>query len=109
MAAKLSKDPDNVVPIRPRVGSRWFSARDRHGAPVDDVTNDLAKYARGGEPDDYRHRMTMNAAGFAAAAILVVIGIWLADSIAQMRQNQDCVLTGRRGCTPVAAPPSQRW
>ena len=29
------------------------------------------------------------------------VAIWLADTMADMRRNQDCVLSGRRGCTPV--------
>ena len=37
-------------------------------------------------------------------AALVIAGIWIADTLAVMRKNQDCVLTGRRGCTPVEAP-----
>jgi hypothetical protein len=39
---------------------------------------------------------------------LVIVGIWIADVMAQMRKNQDCVLMGRPGCTPVNAPPLQR-
>ena len=29
---------------------------------------------------------------------LIGAGIWLADTMAAMRKNQDCALTGRRGC-----------
>jgi hypothetical protein len=61
------------------------------------------------EPDDYRHRMLTNVAGVAVVALLIVIGIWIADTMASMRKNQDCVLSGRRGCTPVEAPPPGRW
>lgn len=41
--------------------------------------------------------------GAALLFILALIGgaIWLADTMADMRRNQDCVLSGRRGCTPV--------
>lgn len=82
-----------------------FSAPDRDHPSVEGIE----KYARAHDHDDYRHRMTMNAAALAVTVVLMLIGLWLATSIAQMRKNQDCVLSGRRGCTPVTAPPSQRW
>ena len=56
------------------------------------------------EPDDFRHRMTMNALGLAVTVALVVTGIWIADVMAHMRKDQDCVLTGRPGCTHVDVP-----
>lgn len=66
---------------------------------------DLAKFERAPEePDDYRHRMIMNVLGLAITVMLVAGGIWLADVMAHMRKDQDCVLTGRRGCTPVDVP-----
>jgi hypothetical protein len=40
-------------------------------------------------------------AAFAFVLVLIAIGLWLAETMAQMRRNQDCVLSGRRGCTPV--------
>lgn len=72
-----------------------------HSEPVEGVE----KYAVG-EPDNYRQRMINNGLAFAACVVLAVIGIWLATSIAEMRRNQDCVLSGRRGCTPVVVPPA---
>ncbi len=33
--------------------------------------------------------------------LLIGGAFWLADSIATMRKNQDCVLTGRRTCNPI--------
>ena len=65
--------------------------------PIDD----LAKYARGSEPDDYRHRMIVNAAAFAFVAALIGAGLWLATSLAELRRNQDCALSGRRNCAPI--------
>ena len=70
---------------------------------------DLGKYEGNSAPDDYRHRMTMNLAGLAVVVILVAGGIWIANTMAQMRTNQDCVLSGRRGCTPVDVPVRPRW
>jgi hypothetical protein len=71
-------------------------------APVEDV----GKYAQTEEPDNYRQRMINNGLAFAFCILLVAIGIWLATTIAEMRRNQDCVLSGRRGCTPVVVPPA---
>jgi hypothetical protein len=62
---------------------------------------DLAKFERGGEADDYRHRMMVNAAAFLFVVALIGAGIWLADTMAAMRRNQDCVLAGHRNCAPI--------
>ncbi len=56
-----------------------------------------------GENDDFRHRMWANIAALAFTIALTAIGIWLATTIADMRQLQDCALTGRRFCAPIAA------
>ena len=69
---------------------------------------DLAKYERGESADDYRHRMIVNVAAFAFVIALMGAGLWIADTMAQMRKNQDCVLSGRRGCTPVEVT-KDRW
>lgn len=50
---------------------------------------------------DYRHRMIVNLAAMGFLMLLVGGAFWLADSIATMRKNQDCVLTGRRTCNPI--------
>lgn len=70
--------------------------------------DDLAKFEQDAETDDYRHRMIVNAAAFLFVIALIGAGLWLADTMAQMRKNQDCVLSGRRGCTPVEVT-KQRW
>ena len=74
-------------------------------SPIDD----LRRYEQAGGADDYRQRMTTNLIAAAALLLLIVAGIWIADTMATMRKNQDCVLSGRRGCTPVEAPAPQRW
>lgn len=79
--------------------------RNRAGAPApvraQPPVDDLAKYERGIEVDDYRHRMIVNLAAFVFVIALIGAGLWLADTMAQMRKNQDCVLSGRRNCSPV--------
>jgi len=92
-----------VLRFRPR-GSIFVRPLPQH-SPV----KDLGKYEGDDGPDDYRHRMIMNIAGLAATIFLVVAGIWIATTMAQMRKNQDCVLTGQRGCTPVDVPIQPRW
>jgi hypothetical protein len=71
-------------------------------------TDDLAKYERSDSADDYRHRMVVNVVAFFFVIGLIAAGLWLADTMAAMRKNQDCVLSGRRGCTPVEVT-KDRW
>jgi hypothetical protein len=87
-------DKGRVVPFVRR-------EKPRGAAPVED----LGKYAPTEGDEDYRHRMINNVLALAACIFLVVVGVWLANSIAEMRKNQDCVLSGRRGCTPVDVSP----
>jgi hypothetical protein len=68
---------------------------------------DLAKYERSEEGDDYRHRMITNAIALVFVVLLVIGGVWIANKMAEIRKNQDCVLTGRRGCTPIDVPPGR--
>lgn len=105
-------------PSAPEPGARILSFRRRNGAASPqrhesganrDAVEDLSKYARDDTPDDYRHRMIVNLAGFAFVVALGLIGYWLADTMATMRKNQDCVLTGRRGCAPVDVPVRERY
>ena len=92
-----------MLPFRRRGG--MLARKPAPPPPVDDLT----KYEQvDDEPDDYRHRMTMNAIAVAATVLLVLGGIWIADTMARMRKNQDCVLIGRSGCTPVSAPLNAR-
>jgi hypothetical protein len=80
-----------------------FQRKAPHGTAREPV-EDIGKYAQGGEPDDYRQRMVNNVLALAAILVLGAIGIWLATSIAELRKNQDCVLSGRRDCAPAVAP-----
>lgn len=61
----------------------------------------LAKYERSDDPDDYRHRMLVNAAVLVVVVLLMAAGLWLADTMSALRKNEDCVFSGRRNCAPV--------
>ncbi len=52
--------------------------------------------------------MIVNIAGLAFVVALVAAAIWLTDTMATMRKNQDCVLSGRTGCSPVDYTVRQR-
>lgn len=101
---RLPNDDGRVVPFRRPGAPRWPAVPPRRG-PVPDLT----KYERADPGDDYRHRMTMNVLGFLVTVLLIVVGVWLADKIAELRRNQDCYLSGRLNCAPIEVPPSQRY
>ena len=84
---------------------RHGQVRPRVPRPADDSpVEGVEKYARSEEPDNYRQRMINNGLGLLACILLVVGGIWIANTMAEMRRNQDCVLSGRRNCAPIPAP-----
>jgi len=97
-----ASDSDNVISIR--------TGRPIHPAPdpAEPSADHLEQFARSEEPDDFKHRMLMNLLAFGFVALLVIAGVWLANSLAAMRKDQDCVLSGKRGCTPVETPVKTR-
>lgn len=95
-------DDDRVISLRTR---RKFQPAGGHQGPP---LAALDTYQRSSEPDDFRHRMLVNALAFSFVAALVLAGLWLADTITEVRKTQDCVLSGKRGCVPVEAPPPAR-
>ena len=70
------------------------------------LLEDLARYEQDveDEPINYRHRMLMNVMAVAVVTVLVGMGVWLADTIAEMERKQDCVLQGRQNCAPIEIP-----
>jgi hypothetical protein len=104
-----SQEPSNdeekgrVLQFRPRATRSWnahLRLRDQMRSPVDN----LDKYSRGPDDDNFRHRMTVNLLAFAVLAFIVFCGIWLANTMSEMRKNQDCVLSGRTNCAPIRLP-----
>ena len=93
-----------VIPLRPRrtlpVAPR--RAVDTVGLPVrPPAIGDLSPYEQDRDQDDYRHRMITNGAALLICVVLVMAGVWIANTMAEMRKNEDCVLSGRRGCMPL--------
>ena len=102
MTQTTPNEPEGrVVPFRRR-GSLFTFNRP---PPV----RDLEKFERTEGEDDYRHRMMMNAIAAGVTILLIAGGIWIANTMATMRKNQDCVLSGKRNCNPpVEAPAAPR-
>jgi hypothetical protein len=106
-----SNDEHRVLQFRPRASShpaRWEELRKQAVQKQKNAQPepyDLSRYERDrDEPDDFRHRMLANIAGFAFTVALMAIGIWLVVSIADLRRTQDCVLMGRRDCAQITSP-----
>ena len=97
----LPGEEHQVLQFRPRgsAARRFWPLRPPAETPD---AADLAKYeAGGGAEDNYRHRMLVNIAALAFTVMLGIAGTWLAITIADMRKNQDCYLSGRRNCAPI--------
>jgi hypothetical protein len=88
------EETGRVVPLRPRLLRRANRP----------AIEDIGKYEQGSREDDYRHRMLMNVLGFLTCAILVAAGVWIANAIAELRSNQDCVFSGRHDCAHIDMP-----
>jgi len=69
-----------------------------------DEYDDLAQYEVEDTHIDYRHRMIMNVMAVVVVALLVGVGVWLADTIADMEKIQDCAMQGRQNCAPIEVP-----
>jgi hypothetical protein len=93
-----------VLSFRPRV-PRARNDNQRWPRPLRSPVNDLSKYERDIEADNYRHRMVNNLLAFVVLCAIVTSGIWLANTMAEMRAGLDCSLTGRTNCAPIRLPP----
>jgi hypothetical protein len=63
---------------------------------------DLSKFEQPlDDSDDFKHRMLMNGLGFAVTVLLICGGVWIADVMAHIRKDQDCVLSGRDNCAAI--------
>ncbi len=103
MSEPNSDDPDHRVLPFPAHGRSGSGAAAPRPPGADNKTVQREENA-----DDYRHRMITNIAGLTFVVLLIAAGIWLANTMATMRKNEDCVLSGRRGCVEIEAP-AARW
>ena len=94
-------DRGRILPFqrrgKPRPGIRQSAGQE---TPVEGIE----KFGSAGQPDNYRQRMINNGLAFGACIVLVLIGVWIADTMADMRKKQECVLSGRRNCSSIAVP-----
>jgi hypothetical protein len=61
------------------------------------------------EEESDRDRMMTNVIIAVFLVVLVGGGIWLANTMVNLRQTQDCVLSGRRNCAEISLPPRERY
>ena len=106
---KQNEGMGRVIRLRPR-GPSPRGAAEAGGMPVRQApVGDLSPYERTEDHDDYRHRMITNGIAFLVCVVLVVAGVWIADTMAEIRKDQDCVLSGRSNCMPVTVPTRSHW
>ena len=53
---------------------------------------------------DERDRRAANIFLLVAGALLVGIGIWLANAMVDARRADECMASGRRNCNPIEVP-----
>jgi hypothetical protein len=101
-AQVLQFRPRGRLPERPYSASPSLANTDHEGQLLDD----LSRYEQDAEdePINYRQRMLMNVMAVVVVTVLVGVGVWLADTIAEMERKQDCVLQGRQNCAPIEIP-----
>ena len=97
------EEKGRILLFRPRI-PRARNDNLRRPHPLRSPVDDLSKYERSRENESYRHRMVNNLLAFAVLSLIVYCGIWLANTMAQLRADQDCVLTGRTNCAPIKVP-----
>jgi hypothetical protein len=51
-----------------------------------------------------RDRRAANIFLLVAGAVLVGIGVWLANAMVDARRADDCMSSGRRNCSPIETP-----
>jgi hypothetical protein len=54
---------------------------------------------------EYADRFTATLAGMAMALFLTVVGLYLAEQLAIVSKQEDCLLQGRLNCTRIELSP----
>ena len=101
------EEKGRILLFRPRI-PRARNDNVRRPGPRPSPVDDLSKYEQTRENESYRHRMVNNLLAFLVLSLIVYCGIWLANTMAQLRANQDCALTGRTNCAPIKIPLESR-
>jgi len=57
------------------------------------------------ERQEEADRFTASLAGFAVALALGLLGLWVADGLAQVSKLEDCLLQGRMNCERIELSP----
>ena len=52
--------------------------------------------------------MMVNLAALGFTGVLAIAGVWLVMQLADLRKNQDCVLSGRSNCAPIDVKAMER-
>jgi hypothetical protein len=63
---------------------------------------------RGKPPEGEGNRNVENAVMLGFFALLVVAGVWLLGTMADLRKVQDCAAQGRRNCATIDVPERAR-
>jgi len=101
------EEKGRIILFRPRI-PRARNDNLRRPGPLRSPVEDLSKYEQARENESYRHRMVNNLLAFAVLSLIVYCGIWLANTMAQLRTDQDCALMGRTNCAPIRVPLDSR-
>ncbi len=54
--------------------------------------------------EEARDRRAANIFLLVAGAVLVGVGVWLANAMIDARKADDCLSSGRRNCNPIEVP-----
>ena len=54
--------------------------------------------------EEARDRRAANIFLLVAGAVLVSVGVWLANAMIQARNADNCMSSGRRNCSPIEVP-----
>jgi hypothetical protein len=57
------------------------------------------------EKQEEADRFTSSLAGFVVALFLAVLGLWVAEGLAQVSKLEDCLLQGRMNCERIELSP----
>jgi hypothetical protein len=64
--------------------------------------------SRDDAPETKRERRNANLILLAIFVVIVGSGLWLGNALLDARRADECMVSGRRNCTPVAAPAQPR-